>query len=111
MQKYSFGAIFIGLAWALVIVFHERVPMWPAIVASAVIGGGLILYALYKIWSAQRAAAAIERGLRDQALAQKEGMRPDLQAQIQAMEAEFQRAVSALKSSKLGRSGKDTLGV
>ncbi len=111
MIKYIFGAIFIALAWALVLVFHERVPMWPAIAASAVIGGGLALYALYKILSARQAAAAIERGLREQALHQKDGMRPDRQAEIQAMEVEFQKAVSALKNSKLGRSGKDTLGI
>src|SRR4029079_14472213 len=61
--------------------------------------------------AAQRAALAIEKGLRNQAAKQKDGMRPDRQAEIQAMEAEFQRAITSLKNSKLGRSGKDTLGV
>ena len=37
--------------------------------------------------------------------------RPDLQAEIAAMEAEFQKGVAALKSSKLGRSGRDALGL
>jgi type VI secretion system protein ImpL len=111
MMKYIFGAIFIALAWALVIVFHERVPMWPAIVVTAVIAGGILLYVIIRMLLAKRAAAAIEQGLADQALRAKEGMRPDLEAQIQAMQAEFTKAVNALKGSKLGRSGRDTLGL
>jgi type VI secretion system protein ImpL len=38
-------------------------------------------------------------------------MRPDQIAEIKAMSAEFRKAVSALKASKLGRSGRDALGV
>ncbi|HET6279437.1 MAG TPA: type VI secretion system membrane subunit TssM, partial [Polyangia bacterium] len=110
MLKYIFGSIFVALAWALVLVFHDVVPLWPAIVATAVIGGGLFAYALYRVLAVRRAAAAIEEGLRDQGR-RNDGMRPDLQAQIGAMEAEFQKAVNALKSSKLGRSGRDALGL
>ena len=42
MLKYIFAAIFIALAWAVVLVFHTVVPMWPAIVVTAVIAGGLL---------------------------------------------------------------------
>jgi type VI secretion system protein ImpL len=111
MLKYVFAAIFIALAWAVVLVFHDVVPMWPAIVATAVIGGGLLLYLLVRALLAKRAAAAIERGLSDQASALAGGIRPDQQAEIAAMEAEFARAVQSLKSSKLGRTGRDALGL
>jgi type VI secretion system protein ImpL len=109
MLKYIFAAIFIALAWAVVLVFHDAIPLWPAIVATAVIGGGLLIYLLVRAILAKRAAAAIEKGLSDQASAMAGGIRPDQQAEIAAMEAEFARAVSTLKSSKLGRSGRDAL--
>ena len=111
MLKYIFAAIFILLAWAVVLVFHDVVPMWPAIVATAAIGGGLLLYLLVRALLAKRAAAAIEKGLSDQASALAGGIRPDQRAEIAAMEAEFARAVQSLKSSKLGRSGRDALGL
>ena len=93
------------------LVFHDAVPMWPAIVATAVIGGGLLLYLLVRALLAKRAAAAIEKGLSDQASALAGGIRPDQRAEIAAMEAEFARAVQSLKSSKLGRTGRDALGL
>jgi type VI secretion system protein ImpL len=111
MLKYIFAAIFIALAWAVVLVFHDAVPMWPAGVATAVIGGGLLLYLVVRALLAKRAAAAIEKGLSDQASALAGGIRPDQQAEIAAMEAEFARAVQSLKSSKLGRTGRDALGL
>jgi type VI secretion system protein ImpL len=111
MLKYIFAAIFIALSWALVLVFHQYLPLWPAIVASAVIGGGLLIYVIVKAFAAQRAASAIEKELRSQAAQHAGGIRPDLRAEITAMEAEFEKAVQTLKSSKLGRSGRDALGL
>jgi type VI secretion system protein ImpL len=111
MLKYVFAAIFIALAWAVVLVFNDFLPMWPAIVATAVIGGGLLAYVALRALGARRAAAAIEKGLRDQAAEHAGGVRPDLRAEIAAMEAEFEKAVQTLKSSKLGRSGRDALGL
>jgi type VI secretion system protein ImpL len=111
MLKYVFGAIFIGLAWALVIVFRGTVPLWVAFVVTGAVVGGLAIYALARVLAARRAAASIERGLRDQARQQNESLRPDLQAEIAAMQAEFQKSVKALKSSKLGRTGRDALAV
>jgi type VI secretion system protein ImpL len=111
MLKYIFAAIFIALSWALVLVFREVVPMWPAVVATAVIGGGLLLYLLVRALLAKHAAAAIEKGLSEQAGRLAGGIRPDQQAEIAAMEAEFARAVQTLKGSKLGRSGGNVLGL
>jgi type VI secretion system protein ImpL len=111
MLKYIFAAIFIGLSWALVLAFHDVLPSWPAAVATAVIGGGLVAYLVLRSLAARRAAAAIEKGLREQAARHGGGVRPDLQAEIAAMEAEFEKAVQTLKSSKLGRSGRDALGL
>jgi type VI secretion system protein ImpL len=107
--KYIFGAIFVALAWTLVLVFHDFLPMWPAVIATVVIVGGLAALAIFRVVAARRAASAIERGLRDQAEKHNDGARPDLQAEIAAMAAEFQKGVQALKSSKIGRSGRDAL--
>jgi type VI secretion system protein ImpL len=107
--KYVFAAIFVALAWALVLVFHDSVPLWPAIVATAVIVVGLIALAIFRVIAAQKAALKIEKGLRDQAAQHAGGVRPDMAGEIAAMEAEFQKGVQALKSSKVGRSGRDAL--
>src|SRR3979490_2472043 len=104
MLKYIFAGFFIALAWALVLVFHDTVPMWPAIVATAVIVVALIALAIFRMRAAARAASKIEKGLRDQAAQHSEGIRPDMAAEIAAMEAEFQKGVQALKSSSIGRS-------
>jgi type VI secretion system protein ImpL len=109
--KYVFGAIFIGLAWALVLVFHEVMPMWPAIAVTAVVILGLGLLALYRMLASRKAAAGIEKGLGEQAGRQSQGARPDMEADIAAMSAEFQKAVRTLKSSKVGRTGRDALGI
>jgi type VI secretion system protein ImpL len=109
--KYIFAAVFIALAWAAVLVFRNVLPLWPAIVVTALIVLGLAAYLVIKMLISKKAASAIERGLKDDAARQNDGMRPDLQAEIEAMQAEFQKAVSALKSSKLGRSGRDALGL
>ncbi|MEA2698948.1 MAG: type secretion system protein ImpL, partial [Myxococcales bacterium] len=111
MLKYIFAAIFVALAWAVVLVFRDILPLWPAIVATGVIVLLLVALAVFKVLAARKAAAAIENGLRDQASRQNDGMRPDLQAEIAAMESEFNKAVGALKSSKLGRTGRDALGL
>ncbi len=111
MLKYIFAAVFIALSWAVVLVFRDVLPMWPAVVATAVIGGGLVIYLVVRALLAKRAASAIERGLSDQAANLAGGIRPDQRAEIAAMQAEFARAVQTLKSSKLGRSGRDALGL
>ena len=64
MLKYVFGGIFIALAWALVIVFREHVPMWPAIAVTGVIVFGLMALALYRALASQRAALTVGRGFR-----------------------------------------------
>src|SRR4051794_9555360 len=59
----------------------------------------------------QKAAAKLESALDEQARDQSSHMRPDQMAEIGAMQAEFRKAVGALKASKIGRSGRDALGV
>jgi len=109
--KYIFAVIFVLLAWALALVFQPLVPIWTAVVATVVIFGGLILFIVFKMMAGKKAAAAIEKGLRDQAMEHAGGIRPDMRAEIAAMENEFQRAVQALKSSKLGRNARDVMGL
>jgi len=109
--KYIFAGIFVALSWAAVLVFKDVLPMWPAILVTALIVLGLGAYLLFKALASRKAAMAIENGLRDEASRQNAGMRPDLQVEIEAMQAEFNKAVSSLKSSKLGASGRDALGL
>jgi type VI secretion system protein ImpL len=109
--KYIFAFIFVLLAWALWLVFQPAVPLWTAVVATVVIVGGLVLFIVLRLLAAKKAAADIEKGLRDQAMQHAGGVRPDMRAEIGAMEAEFQRAVQALKSSKLGRNARDVMGM
>jgi type VI secretion system protein ImpL len=111
MLKYIFAAIFIALAWAVVLVFRELLPIWPAVVITVVIAGGLAAWVIFNALKGKRAAARLERALDEQAAHQGGQMRPDQQAEIAAMQAEFRRAVAALKASKLGRSGRDALGI
>jgi len=65
--KYIFAAIFIALAWAVVLVFHDFVPLWPAIVVTAVIVLGLVAYVVIRMLAAQKAAAKIESALDEEA--------------------------------------------
>src|ERR1051325_5974089 len=111
MLKYIFAAIFIALAWALVLVFHDTIPIWPAVLVTVVIVVLLIAWAIYRVLAAKSAATKIERGLREQAAQHSEGIRPDMAAEIAAMEAEFQKGVAALKGSKMGRTGRDGLSI
>ncbi|HXU81316.1 MAG TPA: type VI secretion system membrane subunit TssM [Polyangia bacterium] len=111
MLKYIFAAVFIALAWAVVLVFHEFVPMWPAIVVTAVIVLGLVAFVVVKMLASKKAAAKLESALDEEAERQQGSMRPDQIAEIKAMSAEFRKAVAALKASKLGRSGRDALGM
>ena len=114
MLKYIFAAIFIALAWALVLVFHDVVPMWPAIVVTAVIVVGLVaLRARSRCWRAKKAASAIERGPARSGLApERGGMRPDLRGRDRGDgRPSSRRASRPSRRSKLGRSGRDALGV
>jgi type VI secretion system protein ImpL len=109
--KYIFATIFVLLAWALALVFQPTVPIWTAVVVTIVIVGGLVAFVVIRMLAGQRAAAQIEKGLRDQAMQHAGGIRPDMRGEIAAMEAEFQKAVQALKKSKLGRNARDVLGL
>src|SRR5205807_9454792 len=91
--------------------FRDGFPPGAAGLGTAVVGAGVVGLAIFRVLAARKAAAAIGDGLRDQASRQNEGMRPDLQAEIAAMESEFNKAVGALKGSKLGRNGRDALGL
>jgi hypothetical protein len=62
MLKYIFAAVFIALAWALVLVFHDVIPMWPAIAVTVVIALLLIALAIYRMLAAKSAATKIEKG-------------------------------------------------
>jgi type VI secretion system protein ImpL len=105
--KYIFGAIFVALAWAAAIVFHGVSALfWAAIGVTVVVVLGLTLWAIFKAIATRKAASAIEAGLGE---AGGRNIRPDQQAEITAMQVEFQKAIAGLKSSRLGRKGRDAL--
>jgi type VI protein secretion system component VasK len=75
----------------VVLVFHELVPIWPAVVVTIVIVLGLAALVTFRIVQRHRTAARLEKALEDQAKADS-GMRPDQLAEISAMQAEFRKA-------------------
>ena len=94
------------------LVFHDVVPMWPAIVVTAVIVVGLVALRGVQGAGRQEAAAAIEKGLRDQAARQSEGDAPRPGGRDRGDGGGVPaRRVAALKSVEAGRSGRDALGV
>src|SRR5206468_1002492 len=105
--KYIFGAVFVALSWALLIVFPESVKLVVPVLATFIVL--LVLTAIVVIGKlkATRASARFEAGLEEQAKAGAGSMRPDQAAQIAAMQAEFQKAVQSLRDS---RKGGDALG-
>jgi type VI secretion system protein ImpL len=100
MLKYIFSVLLIAAVWATVLLL--KLPLWIAIVATAVILAILVTIVVYRAIKAKRAAKEIERALQAQADRHAMRARPDLQHDIEAMKGEFMRAVSALKTSKLG---------
>lgn len=100
MLKYIFSILLIAAVWTTVLLLE--LPMWIAIVATAVIVAVLLTIVIWKIVRARRAAKEIERALSAQADQHAARARPDLQADIESLKGEFIRAVGALKSSKLG---------
>ena len=54
MLKYIFAGIFVALAWAAVLVFHDVLPLWPAIVVTVLILLGLGAYLLWKALVSRR---------------------------------------------------------
>lgn len=100
MLKYIFSILLIAAVWTTVLLLE--LPMWIAIVATAVILAVLLTIVIWRVMRARRAAKEIERALAAQADQHAARARPDLQADIEALKGEFIRAVGALKSSKLG---------
>jgi len=100
MLKYIFSVLLIAAVWTTVLLLE--LPLWIAIVATAVILTILAIIVIYRIFKAKRAAKEIERALQAQADQHAARARPDLQADIEAMKSEFLKAVGALKTSKLG---------
>ncbi|MCA9704628.1 MAG: type VI secretion system membrane subunit TssM [Myxococcales bacterium] len=100
MLKYIFSVLLIAAVWTTVLLLE--LPIWIAIIATAVILVILGIIVVYRLIKAKRAAKEIERALQAQADQHAARARPDLQADIEAMKNEFLKAVSALKTSKLG---------
>lgn len=106
MLKYVVALLFIGLAWAIVLVLG--LPWWIAAAFTVFVIVCLIALIVFRRLQARKAAREIERALRAQADEHARAVRPEQQAEIQAMQQEFQRAIGALQSSRLGR-GADAL--
>jgi type VI secretion system protein ImpL len=68
----------------------------------------LLLFVVSRL-RATRSADQLERGLREQANAQLKATRPDRRHEIQQLQNDFEGAVRDLKSSRLGRAGRDAL--
>ncbi|HVG63171.1 MAG TPA: type VI secretion system membrane subunit TssM [Hyalangium sp.] len=111
MLKYIFATLAAAMLWAVVLVF--QLPIWIAILATALIVAVLIALVVVRQIKAAKAAGDIEKALAAQADSHAANARPDLQEEVQQMQAEFAKAIAALKTSKLarGRGGKEALSV
>jgi type VI secretion system protein ImpL len=68
----------------------------------------LVLFVVTRL-NARRGANQLEKGLMAQAEAQARTARPDQKQQVVALQRDFEGAVRDLKTSKLGRAGRDAL--
>jgi type VI secretion system protein ImpL len=82
--------------------------LWAA-VPAAVLVCGLLVVAVYGLLRSRYGASGLEAGLLEQGRAQVRAARPDQRAQSEQMQKDFERAVRDLKSSRLGRTGRDAL--
>lgn len=103
------AAVLLAVLWAAV--FVVELPVWLALVPTVLVTLGFVALVAVRRIRARRAAQAIEQALSAQAEAHARNVRPDMQPEIQEMQAEFSKAVNALKASRLGRGGRDSLSV
>jgi type VI secretion system protein ImpL len=80
-----------------------------AVAAFGVLVTFLLLLFVVSRLRASRSAGQLERGLREQANAQLKATRPDRRHEIQQLQNDFEGAIRDLKSSRLGRAGRDAL--
>jgi type VI secretion system protein ImpL len=103
MLKYVFITLLVAAVWA--VVWWLELPLWIAIVVTALAVALIVTIIVVKTVRARRASREIEKALKAQADKQAHAARPDLEADIRALQGEFNRAVGALKSSRLGSRG------
>ncbi|MBI5069885.1 MAG: type VI secretion system membrane subunit TssM [Deltaproteobacteria bacterium] len=109
MLAVILSVVLLAALWAVVLLL--KLPLWIAILVTALLVLGWIGLLVWRRLRARKAAGEIENALRGQASEQASMARPDQQADIEAMQAEFDKAIAALKGSKLSRGGKDALGI
>jgi type VI secretion system protein ImpL len=98
------GGLLVLIAWALYWVLG--LAMWIPITSTIVVVIGLIVLALSRWALAHRAAKKLESALMAQGAQQALNARPERRAEIQELQKQLLQGIGALKSSKLGKSGK-----
>ncbi|MFO0758539.1 MAG: type VI secretion system membrane subunit TssM [Byssovorax sp.] len=99
------SGLLILITWALTLILQGALPIWVAIVITAVIVVFMLVLAIYGRISASRAASALEKAIAQQGAQQALNAKPERRAEIQELQKQMLTGISALKSSKLG-SGK-----
>jgi type VI secretion system protein ImpL len=99
--------LFVALCWLVAVLM--KITLWLPFGLTAVLVLSVVGVLVWRRVSAGRAARGLEKALAAQAKEQSRVVRPDLQLEVQRMQEEFDKAVDALKSSKLGASGRDAL--
>lgn len=102
-----FSVLVLVATWLVVLLVH--LPLWIAIVVTAVLIVTVATVFLVRMIRAQMRSAALERELLRQAAAQAEKVRPDKRPEILALQAQMKAALDTLKRSKLGKGGKSAL--
>ncbi|MGC4088534.1 MAG: type VI secretion system membrane subunit TssM [Polyangiaceae bacterium] len=102
-----FSVLLLVATWLVVLLVH--LPLWIAIVVTALLVVAVATVFIVRMIRAQMRAAALERELLRQAAAQAERVRPDKRPEILALQAQMKAALDTLKRSKLGKGGKSAL--
>lgn len=114
MTPKFLGAIVVGLVLTCLGLLWWIAALQPAIApvawgVTALMAAGVAITIIVRRLRARRAARGIEAGLREQARARQRVVRPDQHPELGQMQEDFERAIKALKSSRIGRAGRDAL--
>lgn len=110
MWLFITGLILVALTWVgglLLRSLHVLVPIWVLVALTAAIVVGCIAIALLRRLRARMAARKLERELLAQAESGPEA--PARQAEIVELRVQLEKGVRALKQSRLGAKGRDSL--
>ena len=108
MWLWILSALLLLLVWTAWFILRvpgpppiEVIPMWVAILVTAVVVLGLVGLFVFRRIRAARAARALEKAIAQQAQEQALAAKPERVAEIQELHRQIQQGINALKASSL----------